>query len=431
MEYFVYNIDEYQPSNRGNEFSPLMPFRMVVAGSSDSGKTTMIVNLLIGTKKVDKKNGSRYILCNDVVLFAKFPDEPKWNIVRDFYNEISKDPDSEFYEDVSFKVLPYDDIPDPETFDPSRSTVVIFEDLMHEPKKIQDKIAQYFTHGRHRNISPIYVTQRFFAVPKTIRDNVTYISLHRGGGNLSDIKNIISRYTEHSDQLAPRIDELTLKREFIIFDLKRSRNDPLSIRVRWDSPLDVQSSEPLTHISGNSINIIDQSSGSIAEQCGSASTSKEFQPLNKFSIAGQEAIEQAKKEGRLVEFAGKYPLPSDRKKLLANGITAKNSDTWARFVYREAFGIKDKDLGNGWREFIQKVKGHDTGLRIVESHDQGSAPLIHKNTYLLRYKDLLDSRPLDEKKYIEGCEILLWLLSNEHIDQKIYQIGTRELSETN
>ena len=417
MEYFIYNIDEYQPLEKGNEFSPQWPFRMVVAGSSDSGKTTMIINLLIGTKKVDMKNGSRYILCNDVVLFAKFPDEPKWNIVRDFYDEISKDPDSEFYEDVSFKVLPYDDIPDPETFDPSRSTIVIFEDLMHEPKKIQDKIAQYFTHGRHRNISPIYATQRFFAVPKTIRDNVTYISLHRGGGNLSDIKNIICRYTEHSDTLAPKIDELTLKREFVVFDIRRSKNDPLSIRIRWDRPLDIPEirKDSKAELVTQHINVID------------ARTSKEFQPLNKFSIAGQEAMAQAKENGRLVEFAGKFPLPSERRKLLATGVMAKNSDTWARLVYREAFGIKDKELGNGWREFTRKIKELSTR---VEPEKQIFESPTHKKTYFLRYKNLLESRPLDEKKYIEGCEILLWLLSNGHIDQKTYRVGIRELGDS-
>jgi hypothetical protein len=419
MEYFVYHIDEYQPLKKGNEFSPLSPFRMIVAGSSDSGKTNMVINLLIGTKRADKENGSRYILCNDVVLFAKYPDEPKWNIVRDFYNEISKDPDSEFYEDVSFKVLPYSDIPDPETFDPSRSTVAIFEDLMHEPKKTQDKIAQYFTHGRHRNISVIYVAQRFFAISKTMRDNISYISLHRGGGNLSDIRNIISRYTEHSDRLAPKIDELTLKREFIIFDLRRPRSDPLSIRIRWDSPLDEQSSEPLSHISDNSINVVD---------AGNKSFEKELEPLNKFSTAGLEAIAQAKKDTRIVEFAGKLPLPSERRKLLATGVKAKNSDTWARLVYREAFGIRDKDLGARWREFTQKIK---------ESSEKQSFDVLpipadtDKKTYLLRYKTLLDSRPLDEKKYIEGCEILTWLLSNSHIDQKTYRVGIRELSDVN
>ena len=385
MELFPYDKDEYQPLKLGNKFSPISPFRMIVSGSSDSGKTTMIMNLLIGNKMVDKENGSRYILCHDVILIGKFLDEPKWIIVRDFYNDLAKT------EDVSFKALSPSEIPDLDEFNPERSTVIIFEDLMHESKKIQEQIAKYFTQGRHRNVSPIYVAQRFFAILKTIRDNVTYISLHRGGGSLSDIKNIISRYTENSDHLASIIDDLTMKQEFIVFDLRRSKNDPLSIRCKWDKPLE----------SENSVNIV----RSILQ--------------SKFNIAGQEAISIAKKENRLVEFAKNMPSPNIRKNLLAEGITTKNADIWARYVFREASGITtEKDLGPEWQKFAMQIKDFTN-----------SSEILTKNSQFLRYKNLMDSRPLDEKKYIEGCKILLWLLSNGHIDQKIYQIGIKELGE--
>lgn len=396
MEYFEYNDDEYQPLKPGNKFAPTWPFRMVVSGSSGSRKTENIVNLIMGTKKADKENGSRYILCNDVVLIAKFPDEPKWIIVREFFNDLAKT------EDVSFKVLSPSEIPNIDEFNPERSTLVVFDDLMHESKKIQEQIAKYFTHGRHRNISPIYIAQRFFSIYKTIRDNATYIVLHRGGGNLYDIKNIISRYTENSDHLAPIINDLTLKQEFIVIDLRRSKIDPLSIRVRWDKPLEVE----------NSVNIVQSI------------------PQSKFNIAGQEAILIAKKENRLVEFAGNFPSPNIRKKLLANGVIAKNSDIWARLVYREAFGIKNKDLGSGWHDFAQKIK---EGAKLLQNNEI-SIPQVEsrpdKNLYFLRYKDLLDLRPLDEKKYIEGCEILTWLLSNGHIDQKIHRVGIKELNDS-
>ena len=139
------------------------------------------MNLLMGNKKI-KEDGERYVLCNDVVLIGKYLNEPKWSIVRDFYNELAKEG-----ENVSFQSLSYSDIPDVEEFDPSRSTVVIFEDLMNMPKKIQERISDYFSSGRHSNISLIYVSQRFFKIPKTIRENVTHISLH------SPIKNV---YTE-------------------------------------------------------------------------------------------------------------------------------------------------------------------------------------------------------------------------------------------
>jgi len=38
----------------------------------------------------------------------------------------------------------------------------------------------------------------------------------------------------------------------------------------------------------------------------------------------------------------------------------------------------------------------------------------------MRYKELLASHPLDDKKIKEGFKILLWLFSNEYIDQKTY-----------
>jgi len=229
MELYTRDIDEYtKDSRQGNQFAPEWPFRLIVSGSSDSGKTTMIMNLLMGNKKI-KEDGERYILCNDVILVGKYLNEPKWGIIRDFYNELAEEG-----EDVSFQALSPRDLPDVESFDPSRATVVVFEDLMNMPNKIQERIADYFSSERHSNISPIYVSQRFFLIPKTVRENATHISLHRGAGSLLDIKRIISQYTDQSQQsenLVPIIDDLTLKKEFIIFDLRRSRSDPLSIRV--------------------------------------------------------------------------------------------------------------------------------------------------------------------------------------------------------
>jgi len=227
MDFYIRDVDEYSKDLRqGNKFAPEWSFRMGVSGSSDSGKTTMLMNLLMGNKNI-KEDGERYICCDDVVLIGKFLHEPKWIIVRDFFNELANKG-----EDVSFRALSPLEIPDVEEFDPNRATVVVFEDLMNMPKKIQERIADYFSSGRHSNVSPIYVSQRFFLIPKTIRENLTYISLHRGSGNLLDLKRIISPYTEHPENLVPVIDDLTLKKEFIILDLRRSKDDPLSIRVR-------------------------------------------------------------------------------------------------------------------------------------------------------------------------------------------------------
>ncbi|GET66700.1 hypothetical protein GLOIN_2v1874888 [Rhizophagus irregularis DAOM 181602=DAOM 197198] len=149
----------------------------------------MIINLLMGDKKA-KENGNRYVLCDAVLLVGRYLDEPKWAVVHDFFEE----------EKIPFTAVTHSEIPEIDSFDPTQATVVIFEDLMDAPKKIQDLITGYFTHGRHKNISCIYVAQRFFAIPKAIREK------------------------------SPVIDDLTLQREFVVFDLRRSKSDPLSIR---------------------------------------------------------------------------------------------------------------------------------------------------------------------------------------------------------
>ena len=342
MDYYTYNIDEYSKDPRqGNEFAPIWPFRMLVSGSSDSGKTTMNINLLMGNKKL-KEGGERYILCNDVILIAKHLDEPKWDIVKNFFDKLAKEG-----EDVSFKKLPATEIPNLSDYDPNRATVVIFEDLMHEPKKIQERIAKYFSSGRHSNVSPIYVSQRFFLTPKTIRENVTYISLHRGAGSLADIKRIVSLYTtEDVDNIASTIDDLTRKKEFIIFDHRRPRDDPLSIRVRWDTSFRTV------------LDILKKN------QDHPASINEHLSPVldglahmkSKFNPYGQKVLKDAKINGTLISIAKNMPSPEERKKLLAQGVQVKNSIIWAKYVYREAFNVKDKDLGQDWVKFANKLK---------------------------------------------------------------------------
>ncbi|RHZ81724.1 hypothetical protein Glove_117g585 [Diversispora epigaea] len=277
MELFMYNVDEYQPLEQSNSFAPIWPFRMAISGSSDSGKTTMMINLLMGTKNV-KEDGERYISCNDVVLIGKHLDKPKWKLVENFYNTLA-----EQGEDVSFKALSANEIPDIFEFDLAHFTIVIFEDLVNASKKIQEQIADYFTNDRHRNISSVY----------------------KGGGSLLDIKRIISQYTEHSNSLASVIDDLTLKKEFII----------------------------------NILSSIENRS-------------------SKFSSYGQKAILEVKKNGLLIDFARNISIPKERKILLADEIIVKNSDTWTKYIFRETFGIKSKDLGPEWIKFANQNLVH-------------------------------------------------------------------------
>ena len=69
-------------------------------------------------------------------------------------------------------------------------------------------------------------------------------------------------------------------------------------------------------------------------------------------------------------------------------------------------------------QFIEHVRGKDR-TEIIEKKDKGSQ--------LLRFRELHNSRPLDDKKLIEACKILLWLFANGYINRKTLNVGINEL----
>lgn len=57
--------------------------------------------------------------------------------------------------------------------------VVVFDDLLGACEKVQNKIANHYTDGRHHNISPIYLSQSYYHVPQKLRLNCTHMLLYK------------------------------------------------------------------------------------------------------------------------------------------------------------------------------------------------------------------------------------------------------------
>ena len=189
-----------------------------------------------------KNGGRRYISCDDLIVCGYHPDEPKWAFVRYMYGIISKDPKAPYYENIRFIYISPEKIPSVKAFSPERSTAIVFEDLCLASEHIQNRIGQFFGNGRHRNISCVYVTQKYHKITTTtfMRENANYLVLFNSGSSYEDISKIIKRYTNDVKDASMVINSYLRKGEFVVFDLDKPEDDPLAIRLRFDTPLDLR-----------------------------------------------------------------------------------------------------------------------------------------------------------------------------------------------
>ncbi|PKY38129.1 hypothetical protein RhiirA4_451070 [Rhizophagus irregularis] len=92
------------------------------------------------------------------------------------------------------------------------NTVIVFKDLCAKSKKIQDRIVPYFISGRHQ-------------------------ALFRGSGSREDICRIVRQYTDDPKKVSKIIDKHLRDQNFVVFDFTKATDDPLALRLGYDTPL--------------------------------------------------------------------------------------------------------------------------------------------------------------------------------------------------
>ena len=171
--------------------SPLLPssLRGLIVGRSNSGKTVLLLNLLLRDgwldynnllvfgnslhqeeyqilrKGFDMKLGKEQVLN----LFKNQGLMAPLEAIKNYRGYVAGGITAKFYENC-------EEIPDPKSLDPKLKNLIILDDCYLGK---QSKAGAYYTRGRHANCDSLYISQNYFTLPRnSVRENSNLIILY-------------------------------------------------------------------------------------------------------------------------------------------------------------------------------------------------------------------------------------------------------------
>lgn len=158
-----------------------IPFRMIIIGSSGSGKTNTILNLL------KEMNGT----FNTINIYTRQPDEPLYKHLLETYKKNHKIGEEETLtiKEGLLELKPLND------YDETKNHLVIFDDMILE--KNLKQVAEYYIRCRKKGISVIFLSQSYYLNDqnwKIIRRNANYIIIKK----INSVKELITIIKDYS-----------------------------------------------------------------------------------------------------------------------------------------------------------------------------------------------------------------------------------------
>jgi hypothetical protein len=151
--------------------------RCGIFGPSGVGKSNLLLTMLVHIRPF-----------KNVYLCSKTDYQEKYQTLKELVQTHNKSKKTKKTM-INFHNLQVDTLPEPEEIEPG--SVIIFDDVLTEK---QDKIANFYLRGRHREISCFYLSQTYTKIPKKsgIRENFNYMILFRQ--DLVNLRQIFSEY---------------------------------------------------------------------------------------------------------------------------------------------------------------------------------------------------------------------------------------------
>ena len=224
------SFDEYINKNKTSHnpnwpYIPDHPYRILIIGGLGSGRTNTL-KLIDNQPDIDK-----------IYLYAKNPYEDKYQFLINKKESIRlkyfNDPKA-FTEYSNDMRDVYKNINDHNP-DKENKMLIVLDDMivdMINNKKLNSIVTELFIRGRKINISLVFITQKYFKVPRDARLNTTHFFIIKNPNKKElqqiaishssdiDFKNFVSIYKKYTDRPF----------SFLVNDTTLASNDPLRFR---------------------------------------------------------------------------------------------------------------------------------------------------------------------------------------------------------
>ena len=225
------NFDEYANENK-KEYSlnwpciPDHPYRILIIGGSETGKTNALLNLINNQQGIDK-----------IYLYVKDPYEDKYQYLINKRESVGlkhvNDPKA-FIEYSNDMHDVYKNI-DNYNLNKENKILIVFDDMiadMINNKKLNSIVTELFIRGRKLNISLTFITQSYFKVSKDVRNNSTHFFIMK----IPNIRELMPIAINHSSDINTK-DFIEIYRKctdkpysFLVIDTTLPSNNSLRFR---------------------------------------------------------------------------------------------------------------------------------------------------------------------------------------------------------
>jgi hypothetical protein len=194
LDIIPYKIDKNEiklPPMMINDTIPRHPFRMLNSGASGSGKSMLVLNLL-------KRRNFMEGFFDEIFLFSPTARGDQIQILLDLDSDhICDDLTDSGIEQLDYIFNKQNELIETNGYLKAPKVLIIFDDVISSPRFMNSNVfKRCFIQGRHISLSVIVNTQKYHAIPRTMRLNCTDICFFPS--SQSEVARIAEEYTPPS-----------------------------------------------------------------------------------------------------------------------------------------------------------------------------------------------------------------------------------------